>query len=305
MTEADLYDADRIFRLAFGTFLALPDPASFGGDADFVRTRWRANPHGALVAELDGHVVGSNLVTNWGSVGFFGPLTVSPDEWGIGVAQDLLTATMQLFEEWSIEHAGLFTFAQSAKHVGLYQKFGFWPRYLTAVMSRPVTGSQGEFGRRLTATPDGSIRELVEELGALTDAIHPGLDLAGEFTSVREQRLGEVVVLDGDGRAEGLAVCHLGAGTEAGSGTCYVKFGGVRPGPGAADRFARLVGACDRVAHEAGARVLVAGANAEREHAWRALSEMGFTREMQGVTMHRPNASGYSTADAFIIDDWR
>jgi hypothetical protein len=30
-----------------------------------------------------------------------------------------------------------------------------------------------------------------------------------------------------------MAVCHLGAGTEAGSRGCYVKFGLARPGPGA------------------------------------------------------------------------
>jgi predicted N-acetyltransferase YhbS len=305
MTEADLDDADRIFRIAFGTFLALPDPSSFGGDADFIRTRWRANPGGALVAELEGRVIGSNLVTNWGSVGFFGPLSVSPDHWGQGVAQELLTSTMQLFEEWSIEHAGLFTFAQSAKHVGLYQRFGFWPRYLTAVMSRPVVGSPGEVGRRLTEMPDESMPRLLEELGQLTDAIYRGLDLTVEFTSLRSQRLGEVVVLEGGERTEGVALCHLGPGTEAGSGTCYVKFGGVLPGPGAPERFARLIGACDRMAHDAGATLLVAGANAEREHAWRALSEMGFAREIQGVAMHRPNTSGYSTADSFVIDDWR
>ncbi len=37
--EGDLPEADRIFRLAFGTFLRLPDPLAFGGDAAFVRAR--------------------------------------------------------------------------------------------------------------------------------------------------------------------------------------------------------------------------------------------------------------------------
>jgi hypothetical protein len=49
---------------------------------------------------------------------------------------------MELFEQWGTRHAGLFTFAASARHVGLYQKFGFWPRYLTAIMSMPVTPPQ-------------------------------------------------------------------------------------------------------------------------------------------------------------------
>ena len=48
-----------------------------------------------------------------------------PDFWDRGVAQRLLAATMELFERWEIRHAGLFTFAESPKHVALYQKFGF------------------------------------------------------------------------------------------------------------------------------------------------------------------------------------
>ena len=47
----ELGEADRIFRLAFGTFLGLPDPLAFMGDAGFVRTRWRADPPAAFAAE--------------------------------------------------------------------------------------------------------------------------------------------------------------------------------------------------------------------------------------------------------------
>jgi len=42
--ENDLTDADSVFRLAFGTFIGLPDPMTFGGDADYVRTRWLVDP---------------------------------------------------------------------------------------------------------------------------------------------------------------------------------------------------------------------------------------------------------------------
>jgi hypothetical protein len=43
-----------------------------------VRTRWAADPSAALAAEVDGDLVGTNFVTRWGSVGFFGPPTVAP-----------------------------------------------------------------------------------------------------------------------------------------------------------------------------------------------------------------------------------
>jgi hypothetical protein len=54
LKENDLEEADRIFRLAFGTFLGLPDPLMFIGDADYVRTRWQADPASAFAAEVDG-----------------------------------------------------------------------------------------------------------------------------------------------------------------------------------------------------------------------------------------------------------
>ena len=108
--ERDLPEADRIFRLAFGTFIGLPDPMSFIGDAELVGPRWRAAPEAALGAYVDGALVGSNFAANWGSFGFFGPLTVRPDFWGQGVAQKLLAATMDLFESWGTRHVALFTF---------------------------------------------------------------------------------------------------------------------------------------------------------------------------------------------------
>ena len=70
LREEDLPAADRIMRLAFGTFLGLPDPLKFMGDADYVRTRWRADPSAALAAEMSGELVGTNFATRWGSVAF-------------------------------------------------------------------------------------------------------------------------------------------------------------------------------------------------------------------------------------------
>jgi hypothetical protein len=50
LDQHDLPEAERIFRLAFGTFLGLHDPMSFMGDADLVHTRWRAVPAATLGA---------------------------------------------------------------------------------------------------------------------------------------------------------------------------------------------------------------------------------------------------------------
>ena len=136
LKQSELEEANRIVRLAFGTFLGLTNPLDFMGDRNFMTPRWRS-AHVKVIAARDGsRLIGSNVATRWGSFGFFGPLTVLPEYWDRGVAQRLLEATMTIFDRWGVRHTGLFTFPQSAKHVGLYQKFGYWPRYLTALMTR-------------------------------------------------------------------------------------------------------------------------------------------------------------------------
>jgi GNAT superfamily N-acetyltransferase len=305
LAEEDLDEADRIFRVAFGTFFGMPEPEKFSGDADSVRTRWKAYPGVALAAELDGRLVGSNFAANWGSVGFFGPLTIAPQYWGRAIAQRLLDETMEQFSGWNTRHAGLFTFAQSAKHVGLYQKYGFWPRFLTAVMSRRVDPNSRSSSARMSAVADKDLANALEAIGELTGAVYPGLDLSREIRAVRAQSLGDTVLIDDNADLQGVAICHVGAGTEAGAGACYVKFGAVRPGPGAEHRFGLLIDACHRLAADHGAAVLLAGANAGRDRAWRVLTDRGFRRNFQGVTMHRPNEPGYSTSDSYVIDDWR
>lgn len=225
LQEDDLDSADRIFRLAFGTFLGLPNPKDFSGDSDCVRSRWLANPAATLGAELDGSLVGSNFVTRWGTVGFFGPLTVHPSFWERGIAKKLLAPTVDMLNGWQVTHAGLFTFGHSPKHIALYQKFDFWPRFLTMVMSKPVeSGSTAmEIDRFSTLLPADK-NSMLKECFEVTDSIYPGLDVEREVRAVDDQRLGDTVLLMDGSRLAGFAVCHCGAGSEAGSGVCYVKF---------------------------------------------------------------------------------
>jgi GNAT superfamily N-acetyltransferase len=306
LREDELPAADRIFRQAFGTFLGLPDPLAFAGDSDWVRGRWRAEPEAALAVEVDGELAGSSFVTRWGSVGFFGPLTVRPDLWDRGLARRLLEPTMELLAAGGVRHAGLYTFAQSPKHVALYGRFGFWPRFLTAIMSKPLRPR--EPAPRWTGYSTLPAAERETRLAAcrdLTGALYPGLDVGREIRAVEAQRLGETVLLDAGERLAGFAVCHAGAGSEAGSGACYVKFAAVRPGPEAERHFDALLAACEALAAARGASLLIAGTNLARVLAYQRLLAGGFRTQIQGVAMHRPNEPGYSRPEVLVIDDWR
>ena len=307
LREPDLEQADQIFRLAFGTFIGLADPRTFGGDSEYVRGRWRATPEGAFAAIGGKALVGSNFATRWGTFGFFGPLTVRPDLWDRGIARRLLEPTMAVFDRWGTTHRGLFTFSQSAKHHALYQKFGFHPRFLTYVAAKAVEPADRTATRVSTmfSLEDASRERLLGECRDVADSLHPGLDLSDEIRATTTNRLGDTILLDDGDRLDGFAVCHLGKGTEAGSGNCYVKFGAVRRGVGAARAFERLLDACEAFAAEYGAARIVAGVNLAREGAYRALLARGFRAIIVGVAMQSGNAAAFNVPDVWALDDWR
>jgi hypothetical protein len=62
MKEQDFADADRINRIAFGTFFGPETPSAFRGDGEVVAGRFAANPDGTFVAEIDGTLVACGFV---------------------------------------------------------------------------------------------------------------------------------------------------------------------------------------------------------------------------------------------------
>jgi len=309
LSETDLPEAERIFRLAFGTFLGAPEPETFWSDRDYVRGRWHAPNVAAFAAEVGGELVGSNFATRWGSVGFFGPLTILPDLWDRGIGARLVEAATARLDEWGTRHAGLFTFAQSAKHVGLYQKYGYGARFLTAIMSAPVRHNQTEPVRwsRYSHLTEEQRVACLKSCRDLTGTLYEGLDLGAEIQAVQAQGLGETVLLGDMAGAglDGFAVCHHGPCSEAGDGACFIKFGAVRPGSAAGETFDSLLHACEALAAAVGMPKVLAGVNMARDEAYRHLVGRGFRTEIQGVTMHRPNEPGYSRGGVFVLDDWR
>jgi hypothetical protein len=103
----------------------------------------------------------------------------------------------------------------------------------------------------------------------------------------------------------GLAVCHCGPGTEAGSGTCYIKFGAIKPESDSLQHFDYLLDACESFGKSQDLSRIVAGVNTGRHHAYKRMIERKFRTAIQGVAMHRPNEPGYNRSDVCLIDDWR
>ena len=304
MTADDLPEATRIFRAAFGTFLGVPDVSQFRLDLGTIETRFKTDAGTALVAEQDGRLVGSVFGMDWGSQFVVGPLTVDPACWKQGLARVLTAEMLAVAERRRSTLVSLFTFPQSATHLRLYQGFGFAPMFLTPVMEKPVAKTTPPFAARLFSGLGAT--EQAATLGScfnLTGVSFPGLDLRREIGAIQAQRLGETILLDGAEGLAGIALCHIGAGTEAGEGLLFVKFAAARPGS-AAD-FERLLDAIEALAAARGVERITAGVNTGRRDAHRRMAERGFRAGFVGVAMHRPDGPGTLRPDLYIIDDWR
>lgn len=305
MEESDLAEAHAIINDAFGTFMNVPNKETFWADVQFAHTRWRALPEGAFICELDGRIAGSNFATRWGSFGFFGPLSVRPELWDQGLGKYLMTPIMECFDQWGVTHAGLFTFAHSPKHGGLYRKFGFWPRYLTAIMGRKVgERTRAKYSRYSEGSEDERVR-WQRQAREITNAIYPGLDVSIEVESVYTQKLGDTILVLEGGDVSAFAVCHIGPGTEAGPGKCYMKFAAARAGSGAKARLRALLDAVHEFAVDSALKFIEGGVNMARREAFQTMQEKGFRVMHQGVAMQRNDEAAYNRSDVYVIDDWR
>jgi predicted N-acetyltransferase YhbS len=306
LEEKDLPEAARILRRAFGTFLGAPDPESFWADRDYVYGRHGAPHVAAFGATIDEQLVGSIFATKWGSVGFLGPISVRPELQETGVGRALLAKTMAQFDDWETGHVGLFTFAESPKHVALYHKYGFYPRFLTAIMSAPaVRRDSSADWSRFSQLNETQRQNALRSCRTVAHTIYPGLDLTEEIRATYAGNLGDTILLEGAGGTAAFAVCHYGPRSEAGADHCFVKFGAVRDGSSAERDYLGLLDACEALAVTVGMPNLTASTNMARHEAYRLLVTRGFRTEKQGIAMHRHNDPGYCRPGAYVIDDWR
>ncbi len=343
LRETELEEAGRIVRLAFGTFLGLPNPLEFMGDRDFFSPRWRSPNTSVLAARDNGKLIGSNVVTRWGSFAFFGPLTILPDYWNRGVAQQLLAATINVIDRWGVRRSGLFTFPNSLKHVGLYQKFGYWPGYLTAIMKRAPAAPSLTPAKGATAVPESLHPGTGSPSGVFLKKTPP----FAEPHRARElwNRSGPVLLsaLTRSARQQAIAACaklagRIEQGLDLGGEIRAVvaqrtgevlllyarntlhAFAVCMHGPGSeggekvcyvkfaaassAERFEGLLDAIDAIANEWGAEV-EAGVSTACADAFQRMRSRGYRPEGLGIAMQRPHGDGFTRPGAYVLSDWR
>ncbi len=310
MTEEDIQEAGRIIRLAFGTFRGKEDPENYRADSRYAYPRYNADPSASFVAELNGKVIGSNFGLRWGSVGIFGPLTIHPDFWDKGIGSKLMESVVECFEKWGVTHSGAMTFANSPKHINLYRKFGYHPRFLIPVMSKKIDPISNPSNSKYTWTKYSEFKvshdKYLDECSKVTNTVYSGLDLQLEIKAVDKMNLGDTVILiDENKEIVGFAVCHCGINTEAGDGKCYVKFGAVKTNLDSQSNFVNLLNGCQEFAISKGLSTLVAGTSMGRYSVYQSILDQNFSIDFLGVSLHQPNNDAYNVTDSYVIDDWR
>ena len=135
--KGDLSKVKDVFEQSFGDFLERQlgtRPRQAFNGAQYVHHRWLMEPWGCFVAEEDNaKIVGAALAVTWGTVGLLGPVAVLTHYHNQSIAQQLIRATQEFFDENKTTLQGVMTYPTSPKHLTLYHKFGYQPKYLTAV----------------------------------------------------------------------------------------------------------------------------------------------------------------------------
>ena len=210
-------------RLAFGTYLSVPQPTANPLNRKMIGHRFQNDPENVLAACFGDELVGLNVLTVWGSFAFFGPLAVRPDVWDSNIGSRLVKEALEVFARRGVKQLGLFTFPDSPKHLGLYHKFGFCSRFLTPLMDKKPSSSKEKVDFQTFSELNPSERRIaLDELRSLSGELFPGLDLSEEITMTDKMRLGDTLIItEKSSRPAGFAICQSGPGTEAGGETVF------------------------------------------------------------------------------------
>ena len=144
--KGDLSKVRDVIEQAFGDFFERQvgtRPRQVFGGAQYVHHRWLMEPWGCFVAEEgDGKIVGAAVAVMWGTVGVIGPVAVLTHYQNQDIGQQLLTACQEFFDENKATLQGVATYPYSPKHLIFYQKYGYRPKGLVVVTSKPLDGER-------------------------------------------------------------------------------------------------------------------------------------------------------------------
>jgi predicted N-acetyltransferase YhbS len=317
--KGDLSRVKDVLEHSFGDFLERQlgtRPRQAFGGAQYVHHRWLMEPWGCYVAEEDNaKIIGAALAVCWGSVGLLGPVAVLTNYHNQTIGQQLIRATQEFFEENKTTLQGVVTYPTSPKHLALYHKFGYQPKYLTALMSRPLDRgaprpaiklARGPLTvRRFSTLEEARKKASLARFHKITNAICRGMDLAKEVEIVDGLALGDTLLLERGRDLVGFAVVHTPGVSEAPTGALYVKFLAIDPAQKRVEHLEQFVAAVEDLGHDLGVQRVILPVYLRYAAAYSTLIRCGYHVDFTMLRMQKGKQEDYEDPTHLVLDDWR
>jgi predicted N-acetyltransferase YhbS len=319
--KGDLSKVRDVLEQSFGDFLERQlgtRPRQAFNGAQYVHHRWLMEPWGCFVAEEDNaKIVGAALAVTWGTVGLLGPVAVLTHYHNQTIAQQLIRAVQEFFDENKATVHGCLTYPHSAKHLAIFHKFGYKPKALTAIMSRalernpvarpvlpkPAKGSLTV--RRFSGLEETKKKAALARFHRITNALCRGMDLAKEVEIVDGLALGDTLLLERGSELIGFAIYHTPGVSEAPTGALYVKYLAIDPRHRKPEHLEQFVSSLEDLAQEHALPRVILPVYLRYWLAYSTLVRCGYQVDFTMVRMQKGKPEDYENPADLLLDDWR
>jgi ribosomal protein S18 acetylase RimI-like enzyme len=319
--KGDLSKVKDVFEQSFGDFLERQlgtRPRQAFNGAQYVHHRWLMEPWGCFVAEEDGSkIVGAALAVTWGTVGLLGPVAVLTHYHNQTIAQQLMRAVQDFFDENKATLNGAVTYPTSPKHLALYHKLGYKPKSLVALMSRSLDRAGARPGlpkpavrgpltvRRFSGLEETKKKAALARFHRITNGVCRGLELAKEVEIVDGLALGDTLLLERGADLVGFAVYHVPGVSEAPGGSLYVKYLAIDPRQRKPEHLEQFVAAIEDLAQEQGVGRVILPVYLRYWLAYSTLVRCGYQVDFTMVRLQKGKPEDYEDPADLVLDDWR
>jgi predicted N-acetyltransferase YhbS len=318
--KGDLSKVRDVFEQSFGDFLERQlgtRPRQAFNGAQYVHHRWLMEPWGCFVAEEDNaKIVGAALAVTWGTLGLLGPVAVLTHYHNQTIAQQLIRAVQEFFDENKATLHGVVTYPHSAKHLALFHKFGYRPKSLTAIMSRaldrpgtrpvlPKLPKGSLTVRRFSTLEETKKKAALGRFHRVTNAVCRGMDLSKEVEIVDGLALGDTLLLERGTELIGFAVYHTPGVSEAPTGALYVKYLAIDPRHRKVEHLEQFVSSIEDLAQEHGLPRVILPVYLRYWLAYSTLVKCGYQVDFTMVRMEKGKPEDNENSADLLLDDWR
>lgn len=177
--------------------------------ATWYTSRLRHEPQGCICIEEEGRLIATGFAMSCGSVGWIGPMEVSPAHQGKGYGTHLLLSLENYLSTRGCKAVGLETMKDISRNLDFYTRAGYATEQDMLFLEKDWLDGQ-DAGHPAEGKAD------LQEIRRLAASIDPGFDPSSEFKIYEEMGIGRTLMADG-------AAALLLTDPIPGSGKAYLR----------------------------------------------------------------------------------